>query len=80
MEDGKEAVLKKLNDTLFHMTEKDAFQDPYMMACWLDNIKDNGGMRWSGLIHYVDQPYVQDNLNITFVPQANATGAIVAFR
>lgn len=69
--------MKKVNDTLLHMTEKDAYQDVHQMACWMDGIKDNGGMRWSGGLHYVDIPYVVDNINIDFHPQANASGALV---
>ena len=77
--ESKESVVKMVNDTLLHMTEKDAFQDIHLMSCWMDSIKDNGGMRWSGPLHYVDIPYVTDNLNITIHPQANITGALVKF-
>ena len=61
------------------MTEKDAFNDFYMASCWMDYIKDNGGMYWSGTFHYVDKAYIAEDGNYTIQPRPNATGALVLY-
>ena len=73
----KESVLVRVNETLLHMKENDAFKDVYAIASWMDDLKDKGGMKWSGMFHYVDIPYIIDNLNITIHPSVNATGVLV---
>ncbi len=68
-----------MDTILLSMPENDAGKALDMIPCWMDDIKDHGGMYWSGIFHYVDIPYVVDNLNITYQPQANASGALVLF-
>lgn len=68
-----------MNETIQFMKEHDANRPLDMIACWMDEIKDDGGMRWSGIFHYVDIPLVEDGLNVTQPPDANVTGAIVSF-
>lgn len=79
LDEKKTDILVKVNDTLFHMKEKDALNNTHQIACWMDHIKDYGGMRWSGMFHYVDIPYIVGDIKIVFHPQSNATGALVFF-
>ena len=74
---GKEDVLKKYNESLIYMTEKDAFSDLYAITCWMDNVKAEGGAPWSGMFHYVDKPFFDGIPPKEVHPQANATGALV---
>lgn len=61
------------------MTEKDATRPLHMVSCWMDEIKDAGGMKWSGIFHYTDIPLIEDNVTVDIAPDGNVTGAIVFF-
>jgi hypothetical protein len=74
---GKDDVLKKYNETILYMTEKDAFSDLYAIPSWMDNFKAEGGAPWSGMFHYVDKPFFDGIPPRDIPPQANATGALV---
>jgi len=75
----KEHVMKFVDNILFNMTEHDAGKISDMIPCWMDDIKDKGGMYWSGIFHYVDIPYFDTEYKIDVQPQANASGALVFF-
>ena len=61
------------------MKEPDADKPLDMISCWMDDIKDNGAMQWSGFLHYTDEPLIEDNVIVKLTPVANVTGAIVLF-
>eukprot|EP00826_Nyctotherus_ovalis_P029120 TRINITY_DN2296_c0_g1_i31.p1 TRINITY_DN2296_c0_g1~~TRINITY_DN2296_c0_g1_i31.p1 ORF type:complete len:127 (+),score=21.40 TRINITY_DN2296_c0_g1_i31:178-558(+) len=79
LDEKKGDMVRKMNETIQFMKEHDASRPLDMIACWMDEIKDDGGMYWSGIFHYVDIPLIEDGLNITQPPDANVTGAIVSF-
>lgn len=76
IQEKKDNVMTYINEALQYMKEKDAFQDFHNISCWMDGIKDDGGMSWSGPLHYTDIPYIVDNCNFTLVPYMNITGAL----
>jgi len=79
VEEGKSDLVKEMNEIIIYMKEPDADKPLHMISCWIDEIKDSGGMYWSGIFHYTDEPLIEDNVIVKLIPVANITGAIVLF-
>ena len=75
--DNKQGITKFINDTINFMNESDAAKPLDEISCWMDQIKDSGGMKWTGQFHYTDIPLIEDNITINVKPEGNVTGAIV---
>lgn len=78
-QEGKGNVVQEVNETINFLAEKDATRPLDMISCWMDEIKDEGGMGWSGIFHYTDIPLIEDNIIVNLPPDGNVTGAIVFF-
>ena len=76
---GKTEVNKRVEDLLLSATYKDLFREYLPAACWPDYLVSKSGMKWTGVMHYVSNPYNPDNITIhNLVNKTNVTTVIVA--